>query len=163
MIEIRPSLESDLPALHTEIGWVARERKYLGTVEPGSLEHLVNFWKRLQVWGVGQWIATEDSRIVGWCDVERFSPEGFRHAGRLGMGVVKKSRGKGIGRRLIEKMLSNCRDLRLERVELSVYSSNLPALRLYESVGFVSEGVKVRQRCLDGIYEDVVMMARIFP
>ena len=49
----------------------------------------------------------------------------------------------------------------IERVELTVYVSNKRAIRLYESVGFVREGVKRKGRKLDGVYEDVLMMAKL--
>jgi RimJ/RimL family protein N-acetyltransferase len=47
----------------------------------------------------------------------------------------------------------------IERIELEVLASNTAAIRLYEKVGFVHEGVKRRARHLDGAWDDNVMMA----
>ena len=46
-----------------------------------------------------------------------------------------------------------------EKIELSVYATNAPARALYERVGFVLEGTRVRGRKVDGRYDDVHMMA----
>jgi len=38
--------------------------------------------------GMVQYVAFAGPRIVGWCDVVPHRWEGFRHAGRLGMGIA---------------------------------------------------------------------------
>ena len=85
--------------------------------------------------------------------------EGFTHCGRLGMGVHKSFRRLGLGTRLIERTISRAKGRGLERIELEVLASNTPAIKLYEKVGFVVEGVKKRARKLDGAYDDLVEMA----
>ena len=52
------------------------------------------------------------------------------------MGVRREHRGRGIGRRLIERAIAAAWDQGLERIELEVLASNTPAISLYESVGF---------------------------
>ena len=47
----------------------------------------------------------------------------------------------------------------MERVELEVLASNLPAISVYEKLGFQRKGVKRRARKLDGVYDDNVIMA----
>jgi len=42
---------------------------------------------------------------------------------------------------------------------LGVFSSNEPAIALYRSLGFQEEGRKKRGRFVDGIYDDVILMA----
>ena len=54
--------------------------------------------------------------------------------------------------------LQGAREKGLERVELEVFASNGPAIRLYESLGFVVGGIKRRGRKLDGAYGDVLEM-----
>lgn len=78
------------------------------------------------------------------------------------MGVLKDHRGQGIGRRLLEATIERTWAIGIQKIELSVYSSNEPAIQLYKKQGFVEEGVKKRGRLVDGIYDDVVLMA-LFP
>ena len=47
----------------------------------------------------------------------------------------------------------------MTRIELEVMASNATAVRLYEQLGFVHEGVKRRARHLDGAWDDNVLMA----
>src|SRR4051812_33719543 len=47
----------------------------------------------------------------------------------------------------------------LERIELEVVASNEPAVGLYRKMGFVTEGVKRHGRKLDGVYDDIIVMA----
>lgn len=51
-------------------------------------------------------------------------------------------RGKGIGKKMVNEMLKIAFDnLSLHRVELGVFAVNEPAIKSYEKVGFVKEGV----------------------
>ena len=50
--------------------------------------------------------------------------------------VEVKSRGKGVGRALMEKALSIARERNVDSIELVVNSDNTIAKRLYKKVGF---------------------------
>ncbi len=52
------------------------------------------------------------------------------------LGVSEKVRGKGIGRELIKGALNKFRELKRERVIVETQITNIPALRLYQSLGF---------------------------
>jgi ribosomal protein S18 acetylase RimI-like enzyme len=75
------------------------------------------------------------------------------------MGVVKDYRRQGIGTKLMERAIIEAKGQGLERIELEVYASNTPAINLYEKRGFNHEGVKRRARKLDGVYDDIIVMA----
>ena len=60
---------------------------------------------------------------------------------------------------MLEACVILARTKSIEKIELEVFSDNLPAIRLYESTGFVQEGVKVRGRRFENRYQDVVLMA----
>ncbi|WP_138420375.1 GNAT family N-acetyltransferase [Aquibacillus sediminis] len=67
------------------------------------------------------------------------------NSGRIGRVLVgdETIRGKGIGKQMIKSILEIAfNDMRLHRVSLGVFDFNTPAIRCYEKVGFVKEGVK---------------------
>jgi RimJ/RimL family protein N-acetyltransferase len=86
-------------------------------------------------------VAEVDGRIVGNCHVSR-RPWKERHRAAIGVALVKSTRGKGIGRALMEEAidLSKRRMQGLESFDLSVLDYNETAQALYKSLGFVEVG-----------------------
>jgi ribosomal protein S18 acetylase RimI-like enzyme len=146
---------------HAALDAVARERRWLAMIEAPPLEDVRKFVERTLDRGGAAFVALDGHRVVGWCDVVRRSGPGFEHAGVLGTGLLQEYRGLGIGRRLLEAALAGARDAGIERVELGVWASNDRARKLYERTGFATEGVQRRARLIDGIADDLVLMARL--
>ena len=162
MITIREIRETDAPAFRQALDSVCHERKYLAAMEAPPEDLVRTFVTSNVSSGFPQFVAEEDGKIVGWCDaIPGDASSGTAHVGRLGMGVLKDYRGKKLGRRLLEATIEKARRIGLEKLELSVYSSNSPAITLYEKQGFEMEGRKKRGRFVDGVYEDVLLMALV--
>ena len=64
---------------------------------------------------------------------------GLKHGYIYDIFVKEESRGKGIGRILLEKAESYCREKGYSRILLMVSVSNQAALRLYHELGFKAE------------------------
>jgi ribosomal protein S18 acetylase RimI-like enzyme len=104
-------------------------------------------------------VAVDAGAVVGWCDaIPGDAAKGMSHVARMGMAVAKEYRRQGIGRRLMESVIDKARRKRLEKIELSVYSTNQGAVALYLAAGFVVEGKKRRGRLVDGTYDDILLM-----
>lgn len=105
-------------------------------------------------------VAEAEGEIVGMLDF-RGHPEPQRmHAGELGMSTAKHWRGRGVGTKLLERLLEWAERRGVGRLELRVFSNNPDAIRLYERFGFVAEGRQVHAvRVADG-YVDIIHMAR---
>lgn len=107
-------------------------------------------------------IALEDDRPVARLNFRGQAKLRMAHHGQLGMYVRSDRRGRGLGR----AVLSACLDWAaahptLETVCLGVMTPNLPALRLYESMGFRREEWRIRQfRLGPGRYVDDLKMYR---
>ena len=63
---------------------------------------------------------------------------------------------------MIRQTLAAARVFRLNRVELSVRENNAGAIALYKRVGFEIEGLQRNATRVDGVYENVVLMAILF-
>lgn len=105
-------------------------------------------------------IAEADGRIVAGAGVECPQKRKIRHRANLGISILTSHRGVGLGRVLMNELVSWCRaEPDVRKVCLSVYSENAAARALYESFGFVEEGVMKRAiRAADGRWVDEVMM-----
>ena len=140
---------------------VARERKYLATLTGFGLEATKKLVKMIEENDYAQFYALSGERVIGWCDIVPRSQEGFKHIGALGMGVLKSYRGKGLGKALMAEALRHAKKVNsLEIVELDVFESNSNAFKLYESFGFLVEGRKINGRKIDGVYDNVIIMAK---
>jgi ribosomal protein S18 acetylase RimI-like enzyme len=159
-VRIIPISKEYIESFHKCIKTVANERKYLGYVEPPSLESIRDTVSSNIQSKIPQYIAVIDDVVVGWCEVLLNKGEGFTHSGKIDtMGVLQGYRGQGIGKKLMCATLSASEKFGIERVELLVYASNVNAISFYRKTGFVYEGTKRRARKLDGKYDDVQIMA----
>lgn len=158
MVPIRPSVLDDAPGIAACVDAVARERRYLLHVQGFTVDDTRTYLASLESSGGVQFVAVDDSHIVGWCDVTPLAYEGIRHVGRLGIGLLPAYRQQGIGRRLLEAVITGVFAGNTMRIELEVFASNGPAIRLYERLGFATEGRKRLARALDGVVEDIVIM-----
>ncbi|MFV0136413.1 GNAT family N-acetyltransferase [Streptomyces sp. HMX87] len=83
------------------------------------------------------------------------------HVRRInGLAVADAARGRGVGRALLRTAVEDARRSGARRITLRVLGHNTAARRLYESEGFVVEGVQPGEFCLDGTYVDDVLMGR---
>ena len=72
------------------------------------------------------------------------------------------SRGRGIGRECTIHVTDYAfRDLRLNRVSLTVLATNVIARELYRSIGYQTEGVLRQAQFRNGRFVDVILMAQI--
>ncbi len=149
---------ADIESFRLCLDAIAREGRYLAFLEAPPLPAVQSYMRRSMEAGSPRVVAIADGRVIGWCDIELFTHEGFRHRGRLGMGVLCEYRGRGIGGALLSEAVALARQKRLERVDLEVFASNGAAIRLYEQAGFVREGLKAKGRKIGSEYDDVVDM-----
>ena len=75
-------------------------------------------------------------RMVGNCDVKRRTLYDVMHTGVLGIAIIDGYRGFGLGAAMVRTALSQARRIGVWLVELQVFSSNEPAIRLYQRLGF---------------------------
>ena len=91
-------------------------------------------------------------RVVGICGVKKIFEEGEIS----NVAVRPGFRGRGISRRMLETLLQEARDDGVEDFTLEVRAGNDVAIRLYESLGFLTEGV--RPHFYDKPVEDGLIM-----
>lgn len=161
-ITITPITAQHIESFHLALDCVAREKKYLTMLEAPPLTKTHDFVLSMIKKGDPQIVAVLEGEVVGWCDISRHYFPSHAHRGSLGMGITPPYRGQGLGRKLIGTALTQARQTDFKRVELSVYADNLPAIALYEKVGFVREGVVRCAAHIDGRFIDAISMALLF-
>lgn len=162
-ILVRPLSVEDAADFNHVVGVVARERRYLRFTDAPPMESTVEFLEKSLGAGNPHLAAVAAGKLVGWCDVCRHSFEIEAHVGTLGIGLLPEFRGKGIGKALLDMTIAAAERLDFLRIELTAFSDNLRAIALYETRGFVHEGVLRAAARFGGEYRDIVQMARLDP
>jgi ribosomal protein S18 acetylase RimI-like enzyme len=75
------------------------------------------------------------------------------------MYVQASARGKGLGRKLVARVLEHAQD-KVEIIQLTVAAPNKAAQKLYEAAGFATYGIEPRSLKQDGQDVDEVLMAK---
>jgi len=108
-------------------------------------------------------IALDGAEIVGMISIAGGELPFDRHAGILGVSVAPQWRGRGLGRKLIRAAIAEAQSWpEFCRIELLCSSWNARGLKLYESLGFVTEGIKRKAVNMRGKPEDEVLMALVW-
>ncbi len=123
------------------------------------------FEEHLERWGEAFYVAEAGGKVVGYVmsRVEFGAPyvvEGsiVKKGHIVSIAVLEGYRRRGIGRRLMENALRSLKEVyECKEVYLEVRVSNLPAIRLYEKLGFKKVRI-IPMYYLDG--EDAYLMAR---
>lgn len=82
-------------SLNSVVDAVARERRFLSTVEGYSIESTMSFLKHIIDNSLAQYILVINNEVKGWCDIIPMSIPEFSHVGVLGIGLLPEYRGKG--------------------------------------------------------------------
>jgi putative acetyltransferase len=112
--------------------------------------------------GRGHYLVAEHAgEVVGHAFLEPLPLAVTSHVVRLTIAVHEGHQSRGVGRALMNELLSWARSsARVEKVELQVRASNERAIALYRSLGFVEEGRKTRRLKLGlDMYVDDLYMA----
>jgi RimJ/RimL family protein N-acetyltransferase len=108
-------------------------------------------------------IALEAETIAGMLSINGSDLPFDRHAATLGISVAPHWRGRGLGRKLMQAGIAEARRWPgFCRIELNCATWNTRGLALYESLGFVREGVKRKAVNMRGAPEDEVLMALVW-
>ena len=105
-----------------------------------------------------------DGKLVGMATANWRAREKTRHAATIySVYVSQVARGRGIGLALLRTILQELSALpHIEKVSLTVNSDCLPALRLYQRLGFKLLGTAKRELKVDGRYYDLHYLEMLF-
>ena len=157
-VQIVYANEKLIPSFHATLAKVAAEKIYIEMIEAPDYEKTENFQKKLIQNNLPVYYAVIGDQVIGWIDISRPENPRLQHRGFLGMGCLEEVRGQGVGSRLMKAALEHSKKIGLEKVELSVYTTNPAAVALYKKYGFVQEGLIKNYRKLDGQSFDCFMM-----
>lgn len=101
---------------------------------------------------------TKNDQLIGTCQLH--SINNVSRAAELQIRLCNvEERGKGLGTQAVRLLLDfGFKDLNLNRIYLHVFEDNHPAIRVYEKVGFMREGLLRKAAYIDGAYVNIIIM-----
>lgn len=161
-VTLRQGRVSDAVGLLAGVNAVAAEGRYYINERLKVTTEEEHRWIRMQNGGpkgLLVLVETPGGKVVGNMSVTRARADKGQHRAEVGLGMLAPYRGQGIGRALLEEAVRWSRHHGVKKLTLQVFSSNTRARALYESFGFVEDGVNRRHFKVKGRYVDNVNMA----
>lgn len=156
---LRAARLGDEEALLENINLVCKEEVFLMMDEvPWDLERERAWIASFDGEDRALFVAVHDTSVVGHADCQRGAYPKIRHTGTIGIAIRDGWREVGLGRALMDRVLEWMRARAFAKAELSGFATNARATKLYESLGFRSEGVLSRHVRIRKSYVDEILM-----
>lgn len=112
--------------------------------------------------GVKQLVACIDDIVVGHLSIEVPQRPRRSHVADFGICVGSQWHNSGVASALMRTMIDMCENwMRVDRIELTVFVDNAPAIAVYKKHGFEIEGTGKNYGLRNGEYVDAYFMARV--
>jgi phosphinothricin acetyltransferase len=106
-------------------------------------------------------VAERDGVVVGWAALSPYSSRHcYRGVGDVSVYIAEAARGTGVGRLLLEVLVSRSEQAGYWTLNAGVFPENEASLRLHESCGFRVIGTRERLAQLGGRWRDTVWLER---
>jgi L-amino acid N-acyltransferase YncA len=156
MVEIRPLTQADWPAV---------EAIYAEGIATGNatFETETPTWAEFDAGRLPghRLVAVDGDHLLGWAAV---SPTSSRacYAGVVehSVYVEERSRGRGIGRALLEALVASTDAAGIWTIQTSVFPDNAASLATHLRAGFRIVGRRERIAQLDGVWRDTLLLER---
>ncbi|MBI3493346.1 MAG: N-acetyltransferase [Acidobacteria bacterium] len=97
-----------------------------------------------------------------WASLNRFNPRAaYDHVVDFSVYVERAWRDKGVGRRLLDRLIELARECRYHKMVLSALASNQAGIALYTRAGFARVGVYREMGRLDDQWVDTLIMEKL--
>jgi phosphinothricin acetyltransferase len=146
--------------------WPACARIYEEGLDVGTFEDEVPPW---ETWDAGhlaapRLVARENGAVLGWAALAPYSTRScYRGVVLNSIYVGWASRGRGIGRSLLEELVRRADDAGLWTIQASIFPENTASIALHGRCGFRVVGTRERLARKRGEWRDVVLMERRSP
>ncbi len=141
-MEIRDALETDLGEILAIYNQVIAESTAVFTEMPATLEDRKAWWQSRVAAGYPVLVAAEGATVRGFATFGDFrSWPGYRFTVEHSVHVADGSRGRGIGRQLVEALFPRAEALRKHIMVAGIDAANTASIRFHERLRFERVGL----------------------
>ncbi|MCP2040732.1 phosphinothricin acetyltransferase [Neisseria sp. HSC-16F19] len=106
-------------------------------------------------------VENEARQVVAWGSFSDYYPRAaYRICAEISIYLDPQYRGAGLGRQLLDAMMSRAPALGLQRLIAVIFAHNTPSVRLFERAGFEHWGLLPQVCDLDGALADIVLLGK---
>ena len=109
----------------------------------------------------GRLVAFDNNEIIGWAALTPVSGRCvYAGVAEVSVYVNEKSRGKGIGAKLLSELVTTSEVDGFWTLQAGVLRENISSVKMHEACGFQIVGVREKLGQLKGVWRDVVLLER---
>jgi len=106
-------------------------------------------------------VAISDEKVIGWAALGRVSARAvYSGVAEVSVYVANGARGIGVGRVLLEKLISDSENNNIWTLQASIFPENLASLALHEACGFRQVGRRERIGKMKEAWRDTILLER---
>jgi ribosomal protein S18 acetylase RimI-like enzyme len=156
-MEIRPFAAADVPAVQALFQRIPEGDRTFFKEDVGDPDHVASWagqpGRRL--------LAVDGERVLGYVAVLPLTGWSA-HVGEIRLVVDPEARGRGLGRELARRALLDALELRLSKIFVEVVSTQVPAIGMFEGIGFQPEAVlRCHVQDGEGNAHDLIVLAHV--
>jgi L-amino acid N-acyltransferase YncA len=106
-------------------------------------------------------VAIENEEIVGWAALTNVSGRCiYAGVGEVSVYVSGTQRGKGIGRRLLQALISESEKNNYWTLQAGIFPENKSSIKIHEDCGFRLIGVREKIGKMNNVWRDTLLMEK---
>ena len=110
---------------------------------------------------IARLVMRDEEKVLGWAALSPVSKRAvYRGVVEVTVYVTESARGKGIGRALLEALISESEKNGIWTLQASIFPENTASIELHLRCGFREVGRRERIAMLDGAWRDTLLFER---
>ena len=108
-----------------------------------------------------RWVAIDTNEVLGWAALSPVSERCvFAGVAEVSIYIAKKARGKGIGLKLLEKLIISSEEAGIWTLQSGILDQNEASMKLHQKAGFRIIGYRERIGQLNGQWRTINLLER---
>lgn len=161
MLTLRIATLADLPLIVDIYNSTIPSRMVTADLEPVTIDQRLTWFFAHDPQKRPIWVVQLGEDICGWVSLQSFyGRPAYEATAEISLYLRENYRGKGLGKRVLSRVMEECPQLGIETLLAFVFGHNEPSLRLFLKCGFAKWGHLPQVAQLDGIKRDVVILGK---
>lgn len=160
-ITLRFATLDDLPIIVDIYNSTIPSRMVTADLEPVTVEDRLNWFHEHNPEKRPLWVVEFEGNICGWVSLQSFyGRPAYDATAEISIYLHENFRGKGLGKKIINKVIEECPKLRIDTLLGFIFGHNEPSIKLFTKFGFEEWGHLPEVATLDGIKRDLLILGK---